>query len=391
MSSPCKKCFKKNVKDRFILLSILVLAGPILYAQTAVSRDSTEKPAVDILKKLKVSGTIRTRYTASFNKNVGIDARQHSSRSDQYTANAFTIPQARVVLSGDLTKKMDVYVRVNFADFANSPQSRVLEYAYTTYNFNPYLNFRAGVFRPYFGREDDVATDFLKSFDYSNQYTAFDENGWMNYQMGISLSGEVKALNIPVKYFAGIYNGNRRNNFTDNDNGKQIPARLEFDFTPDFQLGLNGGFGKDEGNKISAWGLDINYEKQLDKRWRMEIESEFKQGNNQALFLNEAIAGKTVGDYMMRGLYILPSIQYHLNSKEIKGLEASFKYETLDPNFKQNGNVHRAYVPMLGLDVTEQYAVRIQIGAVIERYNHNIENTTQYNSSRFITQLQIRF
>lgn len=391
MPSSCIKPFPKNVKPWFILLVMIVLTGSVIYAQTAVSADSTDKPNGDILKKLKVSGTIRTRYTASFNKKVGIDAREHSSASDQYTANAFTIPQARVVLSGDITSKMDVYVRVNFADFANSPQSRVLEYAYTTYHFNPYLNFRAGVFRPYFGREDDVATDFLKSFDYSNQYTAFDENGWMNYQMGISLSGEVKAFNIPVKYFAGIYNGNRRNNFTDNDNGKQIPARLEFDFSPDFQVGVNGGFGKDEGNKISAWGLDVNYEKQLDKRWRLEIESEFKEGNNQALFLTEAIPGKTIGNYMMRGLYVLPSIQYHLNSKEIKGLEASFKYETLDPNFKQNGNVHQAYVPMLGVDVTQHYAVRLQIGAVIERYNRNVENTTEYNSSRFITQLQIRF
>ncbi|RYZ17106.1 MAG: hypothetical protein EOP49_50980, partial [Sphingobacteriales bacterium] len=181
---------------------------------TAVLNDTAAKPTalITVLKKLQISGTIRMRYTSSFEKDVGIDGTQHTSSTPSYTSNAFTIPQARVVLTSDITKKMNVYMRVNFGDFAYLPQSRVLEYAYATYNFNKYLNVRAGLFRPWFGREDDVSTDFLKSFDYSNQYTAFSTTGWISYQMGVSLFGEVALGKIPLRYYTGVFNGNGRNN-----------------------------------------------------------------------------------------------------------------------------------------------------------------------------------
>jgi hypothetical protein len=46
---------------------------------------------------------------------------------------------------------------------------------------------------------------------------------------------------------------------------------------------------------------------------------------------------------------------------------------------------------MAGIDFAEEYAVRLQFGMLIDQYKNNIENTSAYNSSRFITQLQIRF
>ncbi len=360
---------------------------------TGAPPDSVVKATTvkSILKKLQVSGTLRMRYTASFEKNVGIDGTHHSSSTPSYTTNAFTIPQARIVVTGDITEKMNVYVRVNFGDFAFQPQSRVLEYAYGTYSFNKYLNLRMGLFRPFFGREDDIATDFLKSFDYSNQYTAFSENGWVSYQLGLSVFGGVNLSDIPVRYYAGVFNGNARINFSDNDNGKVFSARLESDLTKEFRVGVNGGLGKELGSRIAAWGGDIYYNKDLSPRWNLELESEFKQGNNQTLFFSQATPGKNVGDYKMRGFYVLPSIEYKIKSRKGLGLEASVKYEFLDPDFKQNGNEWRQYVPMIGIDFVDQFAIRLQVGVVLDNYDKNIENTTQYTSGRFITQLQLRF
>ncbi|WP_442587532.1 porin [Pedobacter sp. AW31-3R] len=388
------------MKHRIIvIMGMLTLASFGVSAQKvtpaadpkSVSADTLAKPLLRVLKKVAIGGTIRTRYNATFNKHIDIDGLQHSNLNDKFADNAFTIPNARLYVAGDISEKLDVYVRVNFGDFKGTPTSKVLEYAYATYHLNPYLNVRMGVFRPNFGREDDVATDFLKSFDFSNQYTAFDENGWMNYQMGLSIMGQVKAGDIPIKYFAGVFNGNRRNNFTDDDNGKQFPARVEVDFSKNLQVGINGGLGKEYGASISAWGADVNFERQLSHRLHLEVESEFKQGNNQSLFFSQDIAGTSVSNYMMRGAYILPSVMYKVNSKEVKGFEASFKYEYFDPNFKRDGNVRQQYVPMVGVDFAEQYALRLQFGVVMDRYDHNIENTTQYNSNRFLTQLQIRF
>ncbi len=398
-----KNRFGRMTKARTITMSVLLsCTTALVYGQedssaaksaTTASTDTAAKPKTlkDIMKKLQISGTIRMRYTVSFEKNIGIDGTQHSSNTPPFTSNAFTIPQARVVLTGDITEKMNVYMRVNFGDFAFSPQSRVLEYAYGTYKFNPYLNVRMGLFRPWFGREDDITTDFLKSFDYSNQYNAFGVAGWVSYQMGVSLFGGVKISDIPVRYYTGVFNGNSRIDFSDNDNGKQFSARLESDLTKQLRVGINGGLGKVLGNHISAWGADINYDKDLSPRWNLEIESEYKQGNNQSLFFARAIPGKTIKDYKMRGVYVLPSIQYKIKKKEGLGLEASFKYECLDPDFKQNGNVWQQYVPMLGVDFVAQFAIRLQVGVVLDRYDSNVENSTTYNSGRFMTQLQLRF
>ena len=388
------------MKNRIVII-IAFLACSTITAQAqqvaisedpkSVSLDTLAKPVLRVLKKLKLSGTIRTRYTTTFDRHIDVDGLQHSNGADKFADNAFTIPNARLVLAGDVSDKLDVYVRVNFADFKASPTSKVLEYAYGTYHVNPYLNFRMGVYRPNFGREDDIATDFLKSFDFSNQYTAFDENGWMNYQLGFSVMGELKLGEIPVKYYAGVFNGNRRNAFTDNDNGKQFPARVEVDFTKDFAVGVNGGVGKEFGSHISAWGADVEYQRQLNSKLSIEVTSEFKQGNNQSLFFDENVAGTNVNNYMMRGAYILPSMVYRTNGKSVKSLEASFKYEYFDPNFKRNGNVRQQYVPMVGINFAEQNALRLQFGVVMDRYNENIANSTEYNSNRFITQLQMRF
>ncbi|MCW3115951.1 MAG: hypothetical protein JWM28_33, partial [Chitinophagaceae bacterium] len=356
-------------------------------------KDTIQKPLIKQLKKLQLSGTIRMRYISSFQNNIGTDGLEHSGNpgSASYSHRAFSIPQARLVVAGDITDKLDVYFRANFGDFATSPQNKVLEYAYATYHFNSYLNVRAGLFRPQFGLEDNIPTDFLETFDYSNQYQAFALNGWTDYQIGVNVTGKIKALGLPVSYGVGIFNGNGRNGFTDNNNGKQIPARVQVELPSGLKVGLSGGVGNDQGSNISAWGADLDYEKNLNQRLKLSVVTEYKEGSNQSLFFSEAVAGRTVTNYQVRGAYVLPHIEYKIDNKRLKGLEASFKYEWLDPNYRLNGNVYQQYVPMIGLDFAEQYAVRLQAGMLIDQYKSNVENTSAYNSSRFITQLQVRF
>jgi hypothetical protein len=355
--------------------------------------DTIQKSLIQQLKKLQVSGTIRMRYINSFQNDIDVNGLEHTVKSNgtSFSKDAFTIPQARIVVAGNITDKMDVYFRANFGDFATSPQGKVLEFAYATYHFNPYLNIRAGLFKPEFGYEDDISTDFLQSFDYTNQYTAFGGNGWMDYQIGVSMMGKAKALGLPVSYAVGIFNGNGRDGLADNDNGKQIPARIQVDLPSGFKIGLSGGLGKDRGVDISAWGTDMYYEKDLNRRLKLSVITEYKEGANQSLFFSQSVPGRSIDNYKLKGAYILPHIQYNTNGKGVNGLEASFKYEYLDPSYKLDGNVYQQYVPMVGIDFAAEYAIRLQFGMVIDNYKNNIENTVEYNSSRFITQLQLRF
>ena len=393
-----KKRFLSAAQGKAIMLILLLSAlASIVNAQhiqpdQKVS-DTLQKTVARQLKKMQVSGTIRMRYYSSFQHNIDVNGLEHPEKANgmSYSSNAFNIPQARVVVAGNITDKMDVYFRANFGDFAVSPQGKVLEFAYATYHFNPYLNIRAGLFKPEFGYEDDVSTDFLQSFDYTNQYIAFGENGWMDYQIGLSAMGKAKVLGLPVSYAVGIFNGNGRNGFTDNNNGKQIPGRVQVDLPSGLKIGLSGGVGKDQGSSISAWGTDIDYEKDLTQRLKFSVVTEYKEGSNQSLFFSEAVPGRSANNYKLRGAYVLPHIQYNTNSKGVRGLEASFRYEYLDPSFKLDGNVYQQYVPMVGIDFADEYAIRLQFGMLIDQYNNNIENTSAYNSTRFITQLQVRF
>lgn len=381
---------KALFSGRKLLCLLIVLFSFISFAQKTNPEDSLQQPIVKILKKLDLSGTIRMRYTASTKSDIDVNGKQHTS-PDDYSSNAFTLPQVRLVVSGNITDDLDVYFRANFADFFQNPQNKVLEYAYATYHLTDFLSARAGLFRPEFGREDDIATDFLQSFDYTNQYSAFAENGWMNYQMGVSLLGARKFLGIPLTYAVGIFNGNGREGFTDNDNGKQIPMRLTAKIIPSLDIGLSGGLGKNKGNSVYAWGADFNFEKNIGNHFEFAVLGEYKEGSNQSLFFKNEIPDQQLADYKVRGLYVLPSFQYKIHKKFLKGFEASFKYEYLDPNYLLGGNILRQFVPMIGADLAEKYAIRFQIGMVVDRYSNNVVNSTQYNSSRFLTQLQLRF
>jgi hypothetical protein len=395
---PIKRHFLSVASGSVIMLVLLLSASTSIVKGQGISpdqrvADTAQKPLTRQLKKLQVSGTIRMRYISSFQHNIDANGVEHAAndKAASYSSNAFSIPQARMVIAGDITDKLDVYFRANFGDFATSPQGKVLEFAYATYHFNPYLNVRAGLFKPEFGYEDDVSTDFLQSFDYTKQYVAFGENGWMDYQLGLGMTGKVKALGLPVSYGVGVFNGNGRNGFTDNDNGKQFPGRVQVELPAGLKIGLSGGVGKTQGSNISAWGADMDYEKDLTQRLKLSVVTEYKEGSNQSLFFGEAIPGRSINNYHLRGAYILPHVAYKINSKDVKGFEASFKYEYLQPSYQLKGNVYQQYVPMLGVNFAEAYAVRLQFGMLIDQYKNSIENTSAFNSTRFITQLQVRF
>lgn len=375
----------------FTMVILLAVMPTFSFAQMNISGDSLQKPLLKVLKKLEISGTIRMRYNSSLEKNVDVTGKHHLTDADSYSTNAFTLPQVRLVASGNITDKLDVYIRANFADFSQNPQNKVLEYAYATYHLTDGLALRAGLFRPEFGREDDIATDFLQSFDYTNQYTAFAENGWMNYQIGVSLLGKAKLAGIPCTYAFGIFNGNGRDGFTDNDNGKQITVRVTTKIIPDLEIGLNSGLGNNKGNSVYAWGIDLDYVKHLGSRFELDVLSEYKEGSNQSLYFSQNLPNQTLDNYKIRGVYALPSLQYKIHSSLVKGIEASFKYEYLDPNYELDSNTRQQYVPMVGIDFAEKYAIRFQVGMMIDHYKTNIENTSQFNSSRFLTQLQLRF
>ncbi|WP_316741079.1 porin [Pedobacter antarcticus] len=366
------------------LLLIFSLCSSYVNGQELVKADSTKI-------KITMKGLFQARYLFSTNKNIDLNGLHHLDGKATY--NDFDIKRARLQFASKISDRTDVVLLLNLADFKSDPKNKVLENAYITYKLNSFLNAKMGQFRPAFGLEDMYPVDVIKSMDYSNQYTAFGNNGWQSFQIGASIYGATKGR-VPVKYELSVVNGNNRNQVMDNDNGKHFSSRVELglDKKLAIKVGLNGGLAVVSGSGAYASGIDLSGTLPLAKKLSLEMETEFKQGNNHVLYysIEEADRDGNLKKYQMRGFYFLPNLRYAINYHRLSSLEFSCRYEYFDKDFRHPGSKRETWTPMLSAEFLKAYSARIQLGVNIDRYKRNIAGTTQYNNSTFILQVQSR-
>lgn len=214
----------------------------------------------------------------------------------------------------------------------------------------------------------------------------------MSFQLGASLSGKINAGGLPIHYSLAVVNGNNKNKAADDNSGKQYTMRTLFTLSKKYQLdlGLNAGAGDVADGNVRAWGVDISTKIQLSSVLILDLQAEAKQANNHILYQSQENPGE-FNDYQMRGVYVLPYLRYALNLKHLQAIEASFKYEYMDPNYKLNSNAQQTYTPMVGAELMKNYGVRIQLGLQIDRYKQQLPNSATYNGNLLILQLQTRF
>lgn len=333
---------------------------------------------------------IQTQFNYSLDDDIDITGKHHSG-TEHFSHNSFSVKRARLQLNATISDRINAVMLVNFGDFTGNPQNKVLENAYIKYSVNDYVNFQFGQFRPQFGQEDNYPVDFVRSIDYSNGYYLFGANSWQSFQIGASYFGEIKNIRVPIKYSIGVFNGNNRNQVTDNDDGKIVPARLVFGFGKHTQFGVSAGAGRNMGQKIWAYGADIDYKRQMNEKWDVEFVSEYKQGINSVAYFAQTDPVVPINRYAMRGIYLQPNVGYGFKNTRLKKLEFAFRYEYLDSDFKLEGNSRQSYIPMVSASFAEAYAIRVQLGYLMDRYERNIPNTTQYDANRIICQVQARF
>ena len=338
--------------------------------------------------KVTFKGLFQSRFIFSLKKEVDVNGLHHTDGKG--VNNTFDIRRARAQFSARISDRTEAVLLLNLADFKTNPQNKVLENAFLTYRLNSYINFRVGQFRPAFGLEDTYPIDIIKSFDYSNQYNAFSNNGWQSFQIGLSMYGGLKS--VPLKYELTVINGNNRNQPSDDDNGKQATLRLQLEPVKNYKIGVNGGYGKHHKQNIYAAGIDASVIIPLKEKLSLELETEWKQGNNHALFfsLDTSLRIGNVNRYIMHGFYILPNLRYAIEHRRLSSIELSCRYESLELNYKNAPNARQTITPMLGLEFLKAYNARIQIGIVADIYRKNIPASTQYNNQLFIVQVQSR-
>lgn len=305
----------------FIFIRNSLLIGINLFCSTVNGqiKDSTEAVQKEENIKypiLQIKGLFQARYLVGVSKGIDVNGLHHSDGSG--TDNNFMLKYMRVQARAQISKRTEVVVLANLADFKNDPKSRVLENAYLKYTFNPKLAFTVGQFRPWFGIEETYPIDIIKSLDWSNQYTEFGKLGWTSFQIGISATGQLQLGEIPFQYAISVVNGNGKNQVNDNDNGKQYSTRLVFGLAKKYNLnlGLNGGIGEVFSKKIYGLGIDLSSLVQFDPKWSLDMQLEAKQESlvasrfrNRNRFINYLYGNWWTLDENLRLLLILKNQQ----------------------------------------------------------------------------------
>ncbi|MFT3904415.1 MAG: porin [Niabella sp.] len=340
-------------------------------------------------RKLTANALLIGSYTASLTDSVGVDG-VHSMK-DSAVNNSFSMRYIRLSARYEINDRFDIGILVNLADFKKNTQTRVVENAFMRYKMNDFVNLQFGQFRPYFGIEDIYGVESHKSYYWSNQYNLFGNNNWMSFQIGAALYGSLQSLHIPLKYYFTVYNGNGKNMENDNDNTKDFATRLETSPIKGVNFGANFASTKYKRKAVGAYAFDLQTKHKLADRWDLETETSYAYGYN----LNSFAAAKKPLDslsfYRMKGIYVLPLVRYNINKPRFRGMEFSFRYETLLDNISLNKNPRNSYVPMLSFLLADNNAAKFSIIGVIDRYKHNIRGTSQYDQNQILAQFQLRF
>jgi len=382
-----------NERGNFLRFKTFLLVLILPFFSVAQSVESSAGGEIKY-PQFKFQGLFQARYLSGFTDEI--DAVTGLPHSDgKGVEDTFDIKRMRLGVTTKLGASFDVVVLANLADFKSDPKGKVLENAFARYVFNKNVGFLVGQFRPAFGIEELNPADILKSFDYSNQYSEFGNNGWTSFQIGASMFGSFDLGKMPVTYAISAVNGNGKDQISDKDNGKQYSTRLGFELNKNHNVnfGINGGIGEVYNNKVFALGLDLTADFKLADKLMLQTQFEAKQGINHYLYysINADSRTSNLNEYQMRGAYFLPNLRYEIKYQKLTAIEFSCRYEYFDRNFKIDSNARQTYTPMAGLEFGKGYTGRIEMGMQFDNYKRNVPNTSMYDNNLFIIQFQGRF
>ncbi|MBC6110934.1 porin [Pedobacter fastidiosus] len=382
------------MKQLYILFVILIANSFVGQAQQKdrTRLSDTLKNYSAYKRKLTFAGVLQTRYVLSLDKDVDINGKNFDPATSKAISNTFLIKRARVMVKGDINDHFSANILANLAEFNTDPTNKVLENAYIKYSLSEYFHIQAGQFRPFFGIEDAMAVDIIRTLDFSNQYYAFGKNGWQSFQTGISVLGNVVSGG-KIRYFAGAYNGNNKNQSSDDNNTKNLYGRLEADFLKDFTIGINAGSGSMASSSIGqAYGADATAKIPLARKFDLLLMAEFKTGANFLSYnADKQLLRPDISEYQMHGFYFFPTLRYNHESRRLRAVEFSCRYEYFDENYKLASNPRQTLIPNVSLIFADDFYAAVQVGVAIDQFKNQLPLTTTYNHSLGYVQLQIRF
>jgi hypothetical protein len=341
-------------------------------------------------RAITFGGLLQTRYLGSLTKNVDVNGKNFDPAGTAgKITNTFMLKRVRLLVKGTVNDHFSANLLVNFAEFSSDPANKVLENAFIKYTLNKHFNVQAGQFRPFFGIEDVVQNDIIRTLDYSNQYYAFGASGWQSFQTGVAIYGNINKGG-QLRYYTGAYNGNNRNQATDNDNSKNVYGRLEADITKHLSLGINAAQGSLGAGTGNALGIDVKGNIKLNERWELYLGGEYKTGTNFALY-NALAVKPALHDVRMQGFYVFPIVRYNYNMRRVRAIEFSSRYEYFNESYKLAHNARQTIIPNVSLIFADDFYAALQMGVSIDMYQRQVPLTMANTHNLAYLQLQVRF
>lgn len=352
-----------NISDASTDQAYLESKSALLAAPEAGDKKDAKYWAEAVGSRVKVTGYAQAGYMASFTEG-------NSSNN----TNTFDMKRVILMVGVDITKDF-------YAFFMHDFKSGTMQEYYMEYRPSTAMKFRFGQSKKELSMENPMSPTVLESVGPMSQSVmalcggVYDPTGKSVYNgsgrdIGLTMYGDL--FNNKLRYVVSVLNGNKINAVDDNTQ-KDIIAKLEYKFVPNFRVSLSGqkGYTGTKGSVIRSDRYAFGAE------WKSKKTGTDYNLNRCTTVRAEALGGRD-GDVHSFGAYISAAIPV-AKRLDVVSMVDYFNRNT-DAKFKQT-NV------MGGVQYWIHKKCRLQA-----QYEYNFRSKEYgVNTSNIRTQVQVAF
>jgi len=353
----------------------------VLVQRKLVSQLEADSLRADAAIKQQESDAKKKSFQVTAGKNIqlaGYTQVRYQNLEEAGKKSGFDIRRARLDVKGNFSPYFGYRLQSDFAGTTTGAFAKVLD-AYAEVKLADYFNLSIGQQKVALSYENQISDNNSESIDRSQVVEALvartkDVIGNQNGRdIGIQANGSLFGVNEHplLDYYIGLYNGAGINVAADNNQSKDVAARLVLH--PIKGLNLGGSYYNGVGyylvnttDKVSRdkgrtrGGAEFNY------AWQnLSLYGEYLEGKDNVI--NKA------GFYVQLGYYLIA-----------QKLQIVGKYDYFDPNKNKANDATTVYTLEINLNFNAN--AKLQIA-----YNIKREETTQVNNNIAVAQFQIGF
>lgn len=330
----------QTIKSTGLMLGVLFLFSISVSAQSPLSTKTT-------LSKFQIGGFIQPKYA-------------FTNDSTKTSGNGFGIRRFEVKISAELNEQIGMELTYDFGAMKSGVGGDLRD-AFIRYTYNDWIKIQMGQFKkPMLKEEFLISSSAIRMIDRGLIDKSLADNFYADRDMGIMLNGDGYNDDLPFEYWIGAFNGNGRNQSSDDNSAKQFVAHLEY--SPMVGLVLGGDvsvIGFDNNYKYDKKKLKADSTLSIDKTiYRsaqglnvefayedLSIISEYYTWENHITPFStskKVLINSFQNPSRSSGFYVNPIYLFRFQNDFISKLDVGIKYEQLDTDVRIDNNTKQA-------------------------------------------------